>query len=335
MIEPLKNNLSGLPKSLKEVGAKLLTENVRRHALVSSVVLFSSYVLASAASSFTIPLMMKSISNQSGKGGRKADVQIQTSLKSEARPNFHKVKRSVLDRNVFNQSGEFPEEEEEVVEQTTKTSGEFDMAGPCTPTTLKITLVGTLFFGDRTQSMATIKEAGFEVDIYREGDAIIGQEGAYVVSIERNRVVINNSGSKECLAIDLGGEDRLFVEHGKTLKKKSSDSVESAGETVILSSAFVESELGDGFGKIIQSARLVPNMVDQRVNGFKIFAIKKDSLLDKVGFKNGDVITQVNETVMEAEHGFALYQALLDERDLSIRVLRNGKTPTTLSVRIK
>ena len=334
MIEPLKNNLSGLPKSLKEFGTKVLTESVRRHAVISSVVLFSSYVLASAASSFTIPLMMKSISGQN-KGSRKANPQIQASLKAEARPNFHKVKRSVLDRNVFNQNGEFPEEEEEVVEQTTKTSGEFDMAGPCAPTTLKITLVGTLFFGDRSQSMATIKEAGFEVDVYREGDAIIGHDGAYIVSIERNRVVINNSGSKECLAINLGGEDRLFVEQGKSLKKKPSAGVESAGETVILSSAFVESELGDGFGKIIQSARLVPNMVDQRVNGFKIFAIKKDSLLDKVGFKNGDVITQVNETVMEAEHGFALYQALLDERDLSIRVLRNGKTPTTLSVRIK
>ena len=38
---------------------------------------------------------------------------------------------------------------------------------------------------------------------------------------------------------------------------------------------------------------------------------------------------------MEAEQGFALYQALLDERDISIRVLRKGKTPTTLNIRKK
>ena len=80
MIEPLKNNLSGLPKSLKEFGAKVLTESVRRHAVISSVVLFSSYVLASAASSFTIPLMMKSISGQN-KGSRKANPQIQASFR--------------------------------------------------------------------------------------------------------------------------------------------------------------------------------------------------------------------------------------------------------------
>jgi len=332
MLGPLKNNSTGLPKALKELGKKYLSENVRRHAVVSAMVLFSSYVLASAASSFTIPLMMKSLV---GGGGRNSGSQLnqKVSLKSVTRPNFHKMKRSVMDRNLFNQSGEFPEEEEEVVEQANKTSGDFDMAGPCTPTSLKISLIGTIFLGKEGPSMATIKESGFEVDIYKEGDAIIGHEDAQIVSIERNRVIINNSGAKECLIIKLGGEDRLFVD--KSGKKKKAGDVDASGETVILSGSYVEKELGDGFGKIIQSARLVPNMVDQRVNGFKIFAIQKGSLLEKVGFKNGDVITQVNDTVMEAEHGFALYQALLDERDLTIRVLRGGKTPVSLSVRIK
>jgi hypothetical protein len=32
-------------------------------------------------------------------------------------------------------------------------------------------------------------------------------------------------------------------------------------------------ELGPGFGTIINAARLVPNTVDNQVNGFKIFAI--------------------------------------------------------------
>jgi type II secretory pathway component PulC len=104
---------------------------------------------------------------------------------------------------------------------------------------------------------------------------------------------------------------------------------------VDLDSKFVQSELGEGFGKIIQSARLIPNIVNNQVNGFKMFAIHPDTVLDKAGFRENDVITKVNNTVMEAEQGFALYQALNDEKQIRVNVLRNGRTPKTIVIRVK
>ena len=74
-------------------------------------------------------------------------------------------------------------------------------------------------------------------------------------------------------------------------------------------------ELGPGFGTIIQKARLVPNTVDNQMNGFKIFAIDRSSLYGKTGLQDGDIITQVNETSLKLpEQGFALLQSFQDEK---------------------
>ena len=55
--------------------------------------------------------------------------------------------------------------------------------------------------------MATLQEKGYsEADIYREGEAIIGSEHATVARIERNRVVVNNNGVKECLELSVTAE---------------------------------------------------------------------------------------------------------------------------------
>ncbi|NRA43625.1 MAG: hypothetical protein HRU09_01580 [Oligoflexales bacterium] len=323
LLDPKSSRRSGgLGKSL---------EGFMKHAMISSGVLFTSYISASAVGAFMIPFIMDSV----GKYKISKAAVSAPPVNLQGRPNFHSVKKQILERNLFNLDGELPDESSKAEQAAVeKKKEDFDESAPCVPSKLKLSLIGTIFLGIEKNSMATIKEAGFdEADIYKAGDAIIGMDDALIVSIERNRVIINNSGNKECLEIKVAESDRgsLFDEN-----RDNSPAVEEVeGGSVLLQASFVESELGDGFGKIIQSARLVPNTVENRVNGFKIFAIQKNTLLDKIGLQNGDVITQVNDTVMEAEQGFALYQALLDERDITIRVLRQGKTPKTLHARIK
>ncbi|MCB9228121.1 MAG: hypothetical protein H6618_00770 [Deltaproteobacteria bacterium] len=315
---------------LSTLGTITRSSVAKRHLVAVAMILFSSYVLAGVTASFLVPVLLKSaLSAGDHKGQRSSGGQL--NLQRFPRPNFHKLKKSVLDRNLFNQDGQYPEEEA-IVEAPAKSSSDFSMDGPCLPLSIQLTLVGTIVLSDSKQSMATIREGNFDADVYREGDSVVGYDNITIVKIDRNRVIFNNEGAKECLEIKTDAGDRLFIEKASP-QHIPQDKPET--KSVELSSTFVESELGEGFTKIIQAARLVPNMEGDRVNGFRMFAIKKDSLLDKIGFQDGDVITQVNDTVMEAEQGFVLYQALLDERDLSIRVLRKGKTPVTLSVRIK
>lgn len=290
---------------------------------------FIAYITSTVVVAISLPVMMDQII-----GSKYVRQETNTDLNLRDKVNYREVNKGILARNIFNSEGQFPEENLESENKTKSDASRFNMDAPCTKTDQKIALVGTIFLGGGI-SLATVRESGIaDADIYAVGDIIIGSDNVQVVAIERNRLVMNNAGRKECIEIaqDLIADSGMGGPGGNGKPGKVGESTE---ESVDLQATWVESELGDGFGKIIQSARLVPNTEDNRVNGFKIFAIKKDSLLDKVGFKDGDVIVQVNSTVMEAEQGFALYQALLDEKEITVRLLGQGKTPKTIKVHIK
>lgn len=247
--------------------------------------------------------------------------------------NYREFKKPILDRNLFNSAGEFPKEE---LERRGGGDGQpvFDINAPCQPCSLNIELVGTIYLGSRDKSLATVREKGQnESDVYRVGDSVIGNEDALIAGVDRNELIINNKGIKECLS--------LVSELEKKLAEGdlgSGGALAGGGDQlppVLVDGPYVESELGAGFGKIINAARLVPNTVDNQINGFKIFAIDPSSLFAKVGLQNGDVITQVNDSSLKnPDQGFALYEAFRNEREVRISVLRNGTTPQMITVRI-
>jgi general secretion pathway protein C len=71
------------------------------------------------------------------------------------------------------------------------------------------------------------------------------------------------------------------------------------------------------------------------VAGFKLIAIKPESLFNKLRLQNQDIVTEVNGvSLKDASEGFKLYQALQEEREINIRVMR-GETPMTFIIRVK
>ena len=126
--------------------------------------------------------------------------------------------------------------------------------------------------------------------------------------------------------------DKADVSEKKSSPAKSGSS--SVAGVVLLESDWVEQELGDGFGKILQTSRLVPASKEGKFLGFKVFSITPGSLLEKVGLKNSDIITQVNDQILDAENGFALFQAFMDEREINIHTLRNNSS-SVVRVQIK
>jgi general secretion pathway protein C len=303
-----------------------------RLALRASMAVFAAYIIATTFLTIVAvgPLvdLATGLLNRPKVSGGGAGLGI-------ASVNYRDFKKSITDRNHFNSSGEYPKEELE-----RRGGGDdqpvFDINAPCQPGTLNLELIGTIYLGNRDKSFASVREKGqADADIYRVGEGIIGNEEALVAGVDRNEVIINNKGVKECLSLvsdlekqlaagDLGGGISAGAGSGDQLPP------------VLVDGSYVESELGAGFGKIINAARLVPNTVDNQINGFKIFAIDPSSLFAKVGLQNGDVITQVNDASLKnPDQGFALYESFRNEREVRISVLRNGTTPQMITVRIK
>ena len=306
------------------------------------------YVAASALSAYLMSGMLgTALAALSKKPVHSATA---ASLNMGGGENYRDLVKAIKDRNIFNSTGEFPDEKSPDFDGggEKKQAGAFDMNAPCKKPQAEVDLVGTIYMGE-ANSIATLQEKGYsETDTYRLGDVLIGSDNAQIVKIERNRVIINNNGVKECL--ELAG-DKLAKGSGSgsgdfpnasPTKPPSgggvstADNPPAAGNDCVLEEKYVQDELGPGFGTIIQKARLVPNTTDNVMNGFKIFAIDSNSLLAKTGLKNGDIITQVNETSLkQPEQGFALYQSFQDEREVRIHILRGGTTPMMITCRIK
>lgn len=248
--------------------------------------------------------------------------------------NHGAIKKSIVERNLFNVEGKLPQERD--IDLDANSGGIFDPNGPCEVTTLPIALVGTIMMG-KDNSLATIRQNEYsEADIYKAGDVVIGFPNALVHEVSRKRVVINNEGRKECLEIDPDPTARLGGNGGSGMMIGGTDKPISGG-SVTLESSWVEKELGEGFSKVLQAARFVPNtQPDGSMNGFKVFAIDPQTIMAKIGLQNDDVITKVNDVNMkQPDQGFALYQSLQDEREITIHVMRRGNIPATLNVKIK
>lgn len=321
----------------------------RRVAIAVLSLLAVSYILASIVATFIMSFMLQGTMKSINKPQSSASAPVvggPVTLAFGSGTNFREVKKVIMERNLFNSEGKFPQESDP--SKSRSDAKVFDINAPCQKPTINVELVGTIFMGDSATSLATVREQGYsEADVYRVGESIYGNDEAIVAAIERKRLVLNNKGVKECveLAADkIPGavENDGFPDVGGTApnapnRPGGDPGGSGCGSTAALEAAYVESELGPGFGKIIQAARMVPNNdASNQINGFKIFAIDQASIFGRIGFQNGDVITQVNNTSMtQPEQGFALYQTLQENREFTIQLLRGGTTPCTINVRVK
>lgn len=254
--------------------------------------------------------------------------------------NYRTLRKTVVGRNIFNSTGELPDETLADTKEKSTTPDEFDENAPCSPSKLPLVLVGTIAQRSKAQSIATIKEQGIsQADVYRVGDLIIGQDNASLYAIFHRKVVINNNGVKECLEIRKSNlADRISIKPRAAKPKGSKGKVEQSGDgsNLTFTNDFIVKSLGPGFSKILATGRLVPYNNGQRMLGFRLVGVKEGSLWRKLGLNTGDVLVKVNETDMsKPDQGFGLYEALSEEQVIRIQYLKNGEKPTTKTIEIR
>ena len=311
---------------------KWLTSARLRLAIKVLVTILLAYASASVIVAAGTHLMVDDPSVFSSRGKRARQAQIDTSKKI----NYRDVRKSVLGRNIFNSAGEVPDQGELLDDNETPTAVE-----QCNKPTLDLKVIGIIYLGTNN-SVVSVREASYsQSDTYRVGDLLEGHEDVQVLAIERSQMVIDNGGRRECYEMKKGDK----IARASTTNKGSSSKRQSrkrqqrvssgGGGTVILDSAWVEAELGPGFGNIMQSARVVPNDIGGRINGFKVFAIKPNTLFSKIGLRNGDIVQKINDTSLEqAEQGFALYQTFQEDQEIVFNIMRKNR-PQTITVMIK
>lgn len=326
MLESLKENVERFFSSTTiwtRIKALFFLKNKLYHLMILIIV---AYLAANLASSLILPMLSKSYlqSNRfifEGKSEKLSTF------------NYREIKKSILDRNIFNETGEFPVEEKALVEKKES----FSLEGPCVVSKLPYQLLGTLYDSESGRSLASIKEKKYNsADTYMVGELVFGAENVVVAAILPNTVILNNSNNKECL---YSSEDAVLKGESGDLpivkvKDDKSNKISNT-DIVLLESDWVEFELGAGFSKILQTGNITPNIVKNKVSGYIVTNPHRGSLFDKIGLKSMDIITQVNElTLDDKTTGFTLYSAFQNESVITLHVQR-GAIKKIIEIEIK
>jgi general secretion pathway protein C len=87
--------------------------------------------------------------------------------------------------------------------------------------------------------------------------------------------------------------------------------------------------------QIMSAARIVPHEENGRMLGVKMYGIRKNSLLGKLGMQNGDMLRTINGFEMSSpDSALEAYARLRNASNLSVAIVRRGQ-PTTLDYDIQ
>ncbi len=93
--------------------------------------------------------------------------------------------------------------------------------------------------------------------------------------------------------------------------------------TYELPRSLIDAALADS-RSAVKGVRIVPNMTNGTPNGYKLYAIRSDSLAAKLGFMNGDTLLSIDDLDVAAR-GDGLRDRLRTATELKVVIERHGK----------
>jgi general secretion pathway protein C len=199
--------------------------------------------------------------------------------------------------------------------------------GAGAPTEIDVRLLGTVVADNPAYSSALIIEDGKDHAYgYGVGDDLLGRE---VVAIEPKKVTLKFGTELEYLVMD--EEETPVRTTRSTSSSNDDDGIEDLGDGKYA----LPRELFDKYVTDLESVQkmgraLLHRGPDGNYDGYRLSAIRRGSLPDKLGIKNGDVIHSVNGTSLDSmQNAMGAYQTMQSENNFCLEVTRRG-SPQTL-----
>jgi type II secretion system protein C len=206
------------------------------------------------------------------------------------------------------------------------------VGGPVGPTDLNVRLIATTVALPEAYSSALIAEDEKQAIPlgYGIGDKIEGSD-AQVVKIEDGAVTLRRAdGTEEVLAMTDAKPKR-----GRATKKANDDDEEVEGVADMGENKFeversmLDKYLGD-LDAIARMGRALPHKdANGDIDGYRLSGIRRGSLAQKLGIRNGDVVHSVNgKNLSSMKEAMDAWSTLQNESSFNFDVTRRGKKVT-------
>ncbi len=208
-------------------------------------------------------------------------------------------------------------------------------------TTLQLTLLGTVA-GDQESGRAFILDNKVRSqNIYRVGDTV---QDAEIRQILRGKVVLRHGEKDEILTLVEADEKqpptaaaarnarrvsrgRRAPSRPKVEEPPEDSAAEAEPEEEIISVAQdeLQGSIND-LNQLMTQVRIRPYFRQGKPEGLIVSQIQADSIFEKLGLMNGDIIASVNGNQMTSpEEAFQLYNSLNSGSQVSIEITRRGQ----------
>jgi len=179
-------------------------------------------------------------------------------------------------------------------------------------------------------SFASI-EAGGKTLLYRQGMSVDAHE---LVGIREHRVFLRPAGRPLC-------QLSMFTPAAPPPPKSSiSEEDLNAGITQVsdtnynISRQLLDRVLG-AQSELMRAARVIPYEENGRTVGVKVYGIRRNALLGKLGIQNGDVLRTINGFDLSSpDSALEAYTKLREMDQFSISMIRRG-APRTMEYQVK
>jgi len=209
---------------------------------------------------------------------------------------------------------------------------------PVVATPLKLKLWGVAVHENAQHSYSIIEDLGARKQgVYGINAPVPG--GATGKAIEWDKVILAHNGKDEILELASKGpptgKPAPAAPAAAPSPAASGTGIQATGENEFLvPRSEVDSAL-ENMSQLFTQIRAVPHFEGGQSIGFRLFAIRRGSLFDKIGLKNGDIVTAINGSPMnDPSKAVSLMQELKDARNLEVDALRNQQ-PLKLSYTIQ
>lgn|GEM_PF-563951 len=153
-------------------------------------------------------------------------------------------------------------------------------------------VLGVIASGNGSNGVALLKsQASGATFAVKVGHKI--EPGVEVAGIAREYVTFSVRGRLERIRVgEESGADAIPVPVVNV--DQISEGIETKGDKVRISSSLRDTLTGQQLSRVLVQAAALPYYEDGQLSGFKLMAIDAGSIYDKVGFKDGDIVTSVN-----------------------------------------
>jgi general secretion pathway protein C len=196
-----------------------------------------------------------------------------------------------------------------------------------------LVLMGTAV-GSYRESFALIqKSSTHEERVFRLGDRVYGL--GPLVSVRKEQVEVRSGSQVIKLTTPIATGTETGKSAGGLQPGQATQLATSVGSgNYVVDQRALNASL-DNIGQAMTDARLLPNMKDGKVEGFRAQEVKPAGIFGMVGIRNGDVLMRINDFAIDGpEKAIQALVSLKGQSRIKLDLIRDGQ-PTTLNYDIR